>query len=369
MTSPNVRGRRPTATRRSPVDARSRRRLADVAPSWNLGADRLAAGRRARPSSRRPRRAGPPPHRRGQAAVAVGRGDRRRRRSPSSPGPAPTRRAARRRSPSCASRTGSAARSTTCARSAPPSRCRSWPRSSSSTRGSSTSSALPGADARAAAGGPPSAGAPRAARRPARATSGLEPLVEAHDDARARGALRRRARLIGINNRDLRTLEVDPERAVRLRDGCPTTGSSSPSRASATPTTVARWRATGFDAALVGEALMRSRTRRRRPARSSRPAPSRATPRPWPGCPREDLRHHRRERDRSPPSAPAPTPIGLNVVARDAACALLDEGDRARRAVGASGPPTLPRIVAVTVGPDPRTSARSSPRSIPTRSS
>ena len=38
---------------------------------------------------------------------------------------------------------------------------------------------------------------------------GLEPLVEAHDEAELEAALATRARLIGLNNRDLRTLDVD----------------------------------------------------------------------------------------------------------------------------------------------------------------
>ena len=46
---------------------------------------------------------------------------------------------------------------------------------------------------------------------------GLEPLVEAHDARELRSAIATGARLIGINNRDLRTLRVDVELAMRLR--------------------------------------------------------------------------------------------------------------------------------------------------------
>ena len=63
---------------------------------------------------------------------------------------------------------------------------------------------------------------------------------------------------IGINNRDLRTLEVDPEQAVRLRELIPGDRLAIAESGVRDPSTVARWRATGFDAALVGEALMRS---------------------------------------------------------------------------------------------------------------
>ena len=87
---------------------------------------------------------------------------------------------------------------------------------------------------------------------------GLEPLVEAHDARELDAALATGARLIGINNRDLRTLEVDPERAVRLRDAIPGDRLAIAESGVRDPATIARWRATGFDAALVGEALMRA---------------------------------------------------------------------------------------------------------------
>ena len=87
---------------------------------------------------------------------------------------------------------------------------------------------------------------------------GLEPLVEAHDAREIDAALATDARLVGINNRDLRTLEVDPEQAVRLRELIPGDRLAIAESGVRDPATVARWRATGFDAALVGEALMRS---------------------------------------------------------------------------------------------------------------
>jgi tryptophan synthase beta chain len=87
---------------------------------------------------------------------------------------------------------------------------------------------------------------------------GLEPLVEAHDERELAAALATDARLIGLNNRDLRTLDVDPERCVRLRALVPNdrlvVGESGVSE----PRTLVGWRAVGIDAALVGEALMRS---------------------------------------------------------------------------------------------------------------
>jgi phosphoribosylanthranilate isomerase len=87
---------------------------------------------------------------------------------------------------------------------------------------------------------------------------GLEPLVEAHDERELERALGTRARLIGLNNRDLRTLAVDPERSVRLRRLVPADRLVVAESGVREPATVAGWRALGFDAALVGEALMRA---------------------------------------------------------------------------------------------------------------
>ena len=87
---------------------------------------------------------------------------------------------------------------------------------------------------------------------------GLEPLVEAHDERELRSALATDARLIGLNNRDLRTLEVDPTRADRLRALVPDDRLVIAESGVKDAAIVARWRALGFDGALVGEALMRS---------------------------------------------------------------------------------------------------------------
>ncbi|HEY7826746.1 MAG TPA: hypothetical protein VIB99_00845, partial [Candidatus Limnocylindrales bacterium] len=87
---------------------------------------------------------------------------------------------------------------------------------------------------------------------------GLEPLVEAHDRRELERALASGARLIGLNNRNLRTLAVDPEQAVRLREDVPEDRLVVAESGVREPATVAGWRALGFDAALIGEALMRA---------------------------------------------------------------------------------------------------------------
>jgi tryptophan synthase beta subunit len=87
---------------------------------------------------------------------------------------------------------------------------------------------------------------------------GLEPLVEVHDERELERALASGARLIGLNNRDLRTLEVDIERAARLRELVPDDRLIIAESGVREPAIVARWRALGFDGALVGEALVRA---------------------------------------------------------------------------------------------------------------
>ena len=106
---------------------------------------------------------------------------------------------------------------------------------------------------------------------------GLEPLVEVHDERELDRALASGARLIGLNNRDLRTLDVDVDRAGRLREHVPDDRLVVAESGVREPAIVARWRALGFDAALVGEALVRSADPRPPSGRSSRQARRRST--------------------------------------------------------------------------------------------
>jgi indole-3-glycerol phosphate synthase len=48
------------------------------------------------------------------------------------------------------------------------------------------------------------------------ATFDLTPLVEIHDEAELEAALAAKATVIGVNNRDLETLAVDPQNSIRL---------------------------------------------------------------------------------------------------------------------------------------------------------
>ncbi len=87
---------------------------------------------------------------------------------------------------------------------------------------------------------------------------GLEPLVEAHDAAEVAAAVASGARIVGLNNRDLRTLAVDPEMASRLRELVPDDRLVVAESGVRDTRQIGRWRAQGFDAALVGEAFVRS---------------------------------------------------------------------------------------------------------------
>jgi indole-3-glycerol phosphate synthase len=87
---------------------------------------------------------------------------------------------------------------------------------------------------------------------------GLAALVEVHDEPELEAAVRIGAAIIGINNRDLTTLEVDIRRIYELIPGVPpgtlVVGESGFSR----PEELEELEQRGADAVLVGEALMRA---------------------------------------------------------------------------------------------------------------
>jgi indole-3-glycerol phosphate synthase len=87
---------------------------------------------------------------------------------------------------------------------------------------------------------------------------GLDVLVEAHDYRELRRAVDAGARLVGINNRDLTTLEVDVRRAFELRELVPADVTVVAESGFSTPQQLRELEAAGIDAVLIGEALMRS---------------------------------------------------------------------------------------------------------------
>lgn len=89
-------------------------------------------------------------------------------------------------------------------------------------------------------------------------SSGLTPLVEVHTERELAVAIDIGARVIGINNRDLTTLEVDTGRGLDLVAAVPEGVIKVAESGFSTPAELEELRAAGFDAVLMGEALMRS---------------------------------------------------------------------------------------------------------------
>jgi len=86
---------------------------------------------------------------------------------------------------------------------------------------------------------------------------GLSALVEAHDEAEVRSALSAGARIIGVNNRDLKTFEVDLSTCVKLRPIVPKNVLFVAESGIKTPEDIEILRNAGVDAVLIGETLMR----------------------------------------------------------------------------------------------------------------
>jgi indole-3-glycerol phosphate synthase len=85
---------------------------------------------------------------------------------------------------------------------------------------------------------------------------GMEPLVEAHTREELTRALAAGARIVGVNNRDLRTLEVRMETSAELIQAIPDECIAVCESGLRSHADLARMRAAGFDAFLVGESLM-----------------------------------------------------------------------------------------------------------------
>ena len=87
---------------------------------------------------------------------------------------------------------------------------------------------------------------------------GIAALTETHDEAEIRTAVDAGARIIGINNRNLKDFSVDFSNTARLRDLIPADRICVAESGVRGPEDVARLRAVGADAVLIGETLMRT---------------------------------------------------------------------------------------------------------------
>jgi indole-3-glycerol phosphate synthase len=86
----------------------------------------------------------------------------------------------------------------------------------------------------------------------------MTPLVELFDAENLPAVLDSGARVVGVNNRDLKTFEVDVEHSLRLRARVPSDRVFVAESGVKSAAEVARLRAAGVHAVLVGESLLRA---------------------------------------------------------------------------------------------------------------
>ena len=91
---------------------------------------------------------------------------------------------------------------------------------------------------------------------------GLSALVEAHDGEEVEMALRAGARMIGVNNRNLKDFSVDTENSRRLRQMIPPEILFVSESGVGSAEDVSSLRGIGADAVLIGETLMRAENKK-----------------------------------------------------------------------------------------------------------
>jgi indole-3-glycerol phosphate synthase len=87
---------------------------------------------------------------------------------------------------------------------------------------------------------------------------GLDVLCEVHEEEELQRAVDAGCDLIGVNTRDLRTFKVEPETAFRLADCLPKNVMKVAESGIRSAEDIARLRAAGYQAFLIGESLMRA---------------------------------------------------------------------------------------------------------------
>ncbi|MDO4308120.1 MAG: indole-3-glycerol phosphate synthase TrpC [Eubacteriales bacterium] len=93
-------------------------------------------------------------------------------------------------------------------------------------------------------------------------TLGMDALVEAHDEEEVQRALAAGAKIIGVNNRDLRTFQVDVSNSIRLRELAPRDVVFVSESGIRTGGDIQKLYEKQVDAVLIGETLMRSTDKR-----------------------------------------------------------------------------------------------------------
>jgi indole-3-glycerol phosphate synthase len=93
---------------------------------------------------------------------------------------------------------------------------------------------------------------------------GISALVEAHDEKEIAIALKAGARIVGVNNRNLKDFSVDTSNSRRLRDMVPEDVIFVSESGISSAQDVELLRKAGVDAVLVGETLMRAKDKKAR---------------------------------------------------------------------------------------------------------
>lgn len=91
---------------------------------------------------------------------------------------------------------------------------------------------------------------------------GMSALIEAHDEDEINSALNAGARIIGVNNRNLKDFSVDTQNSSRLREIIPADILFVSESGVRNSEDVRKIREIGADAVLIGEALMRAEDKR-----------------------------------------------------------------------------------------------------------
>ncbi|MDD6435046.1 MAG: indole-3-glycerol phosphate synthase TrpC [Clostridiales bacterium] len=91
---------------------------------------------------------------------------------------------------------------------------------------------------------------------------GLSALVEAHDEKEVEKALKAKARIIGVNNRNLKDFSVDTDNSLKLRRQIPKEVLFVSESGVKTAEDVEKIRQIGADGVLIGETLMRAKDKK-----------------------------------------------------------------------------------------------------------